>query len=207
MPIRTGRDEAMSDDLEEAVEFPLCHCRCHRVAASGVEHQPFPSPGVDPVVTEFGAQTCATRRRLSSRPLPSRSCSAGADTRGKTPPRHPQRRRWLDGLLDPGDPASEHRASTRYGLASPPATRFSIRAAFGDRDSTRTAADLSSSPHEAIVGAAAKPITRRNELTFGQKIDMPPASWRSVHRSNVESAPTVRDHRGVEIGSPSRASE
>src|SRR4051812_50176532 len=83
-------------------------------------------------------------------------------------------------------PPARTAASTRYGFASPPATRFSIRADFGERDSTRTAADLSSSPHDATVGAAAKPTTRRNELTLGQKIDIaagivamrPPIQWR-----------------------------
>src|SRR3954447_24155888 len=86
----------------------------------------------------------------------------------------------------PALPPPSTAARTRYGFASPPATRFSIRADFGERDSTRTAADLSSSPHEATVGAGAKPTTRRNELTLGQKINIaagivamsPPIQWR-----------------------------
>ena len=72
----------------------------------------------------------------------------------------------------PAIPPASTAARTRYGLASQPATRFSMRAAFGDRLSTRTAADLSSSPHEATVGAAANPTMRLNELMFGQKIDV-----------------------------------
>ena len=72
----------------------------------------------------------------------------------------------------PAIPPASTAASTRYGLASPPATRFSMRAAFGERESTRTAADLLSSPHEATVGAAANPTIRRYELMLGQKIDV-----------------------------------
>src|SRR5947209_20378400 len=85
---------------------------------------------------------------------------------------HPATFNGAGGSIDcsmPAMPPASTAASTRYGLASPPATRFSIRAALGERDSTRTAADLSSSPHEATVGAAAKPTTRRNELMLGQK--------------------------------------
>src|SRR6185436_18440596 len=72
----------------------------------------------------------------------------------------------------PAIPPANTLASTRYGLASPPATRLSMRAAFGERESTRTAADLSSSPHDATVGAAAKPTILRKELMLGQKIDV-----------------------------------
>src|SRR6476646_8282180 len=67
----------------------------------------------------------------------------------------------------PAMPAASTLGSTRYGLASPPATRYSTRAAFGATESTRSAADLLSSPHDATVGAAAKPTIRRYELMVG----------------------------------------
>src|SRR4051812_36349192 len=72
----------------------------------------------------------------------------------------------------PAMPAASRLASTRYGLASPPGTRYSTRAAFGAIESTRSAADLLSSPQDATVGAAAKPTMRRYELIVGHANDV-----------------------------------
>ena len=47
-----------------------------------------------------------------------------------------------------------------------------MRAAFGSIESTRIAADLLSSPHDATVGAAAKPTMRRYELMVGHANDV-----------------------------------
>ena len=200
MPIRTMRDEG--DHVRRSRSSrSSSHCVTvgrHRVASGRVEHQPLPSARVDPVVAEARRRArCAARVSLAiaSAALPMVLGRCGYPA-GRP---HPATPSGAGGSIDcsiPAMPPASTAASTRYGFASPPATRFSMRAAFGDRDSTRTAADLSSSPHEATVGCCGEADHPAVRVDVGTEDRRRRRHRRHrAHRSSGGSAPTARARR------------